>query len=122
MSFLVVLHTPLMLLLPIAGSVDARDDISGDPETAIAEPVQADPGEPQIQHALPESENGTADNFREYRTFRVFAQSFRVSGANQARIEQRMTIRVTAREAVGSVSQRSLSRQKLTRTEYPGRI
>ena len=61
----------------------------------VAEPVQADPGEPQIQHALPESENGTADNFREYRTFRVFAQSFRVSGANQARIEQRMTIRVT---------------------------
>jgi len=97
MSFLIVLHTPLLLLLPVAGTVDVRSEISGEPEAAISEQVQAEPGEPQAQHAVPDAQERSGANSGEFHSFRVIAESFRISAVHQARIEQQMTIRITPR-------------------------
>ncbi|MCB2059959.1 MAG: hypothetical protein KDE21_05590 [Novosphingobium sp.] len=97
MSFLIVFHTPLVFLLPVAGSVDARTEISGEPEASVSGQAAVQVEERPVQLTPFEVENRPSVNSGEFRSFRMIAESFRIAGAHQARIEQRMIIRVTPR-------------------------
>ena len=88
MSLASVLLAPLALLLPAAGAVEpARAEV----QTAL--PITSEAPRltlPQVAPAVPPAE---------LTFFQLIAQSFRVDDANQVRIEQRTTIRITPRPA-----------------------
>jgi hypothetical protein len=84
MSFAAVLLTPLVLLFPAAGVIEARE-LYTVPPGAVGE---SPPGQPAAgPGVVSEPEPGWI--------FRRAAESFRVQPRNQVRIEQHMTIRIT---------------------------
>jgi hypothetical protein len=89
MSYLTILFAPLVIMLPAAGTVESDRDIGGKSFKAGAEQpteqlIQSSPADP-------------ADQFQEGMPFRLVADAFRAEDANQVRIEERVTIRVSPR-------------------------
>jgi hypothetical protein len=99
MSYSSILFAPLMVLLPAAGTVDARSDITGETvtiESEVVVPRDAAPAERygRAQASEPSEAAVPADT-----PFRLVVESFRAQDANQVRIEQQMTIRISPRPA-----------------------
>jgi hypothetical protein len=84
MSFAAVLLTPLVLLFPVAGVVEARV-LQEEPSAAMTENP---PGH------LAASAGAQTVSTRSW-FFREAAESFQVQAQNQVRIEQHMTIRIS---------------------------
>jgi hypothetical protein len=94
MSYLAILFTPLMVLLPAAGAVDPKQDFATD-AVVQADTVAADDAVPAEGYAAPPATAPT--EFSDGSAFRMIVERFREDEANQVRIEQRMTIRVSPR-------------------------
>jgi hypothetical protein len=87
MSFAAILIAPLVVLLPVAGSVESASDRS-DPLA-----VGSDQDRPEmLRSPLPAVQEHSA-----WPTFRIVAESFREQTQNQVRIEQQTTIRISPR-------------------------
>ena len=82
MSFAAVLLTPFVLLFPAAGVIQAREMHELPPAAAGETP------------AGPDMIAGGAGDVPRTWIFREMAESFRVRGQNQVRVEQHMSIRV----------------------------
>jgi len=95
MTYHAILFAPLLILLPAAGSVDPRHDTAT--EAAVAQSVAV--GEQAVAPArlAPPQVPNPADALQDNLPFRLVAQSFRDQAANQVRIEQRITIRISPR-------------------------
>jgi hypothetical protein len=85
MSFTAILSAPLLVLLPVAGSVE--------PANERVDPIPSAPDDPEmVRGARPATRQpGTLV------TFEVVAESFRVQTQSQVRIEQQTTIRISPR-------------------------
>ena len=88
MSISAILYTPLVLLLPIAGTVDGEQGLAEPLQTAAAEQLP-------VQHVVPDGFETSSIGAPQEDSFRAFVRSFKVASAHQVRIEQRMTIRIT---------------------------
>ena len=88
MSISAILHTPLVLLLPLAGIADAEPEIAELPQAGAAEQLP-------VQHVVPDRIDASSIGPSQESSFRVFVHKFKVSSAHQVRIEQQMTIRIT---------------------------
>jgi hypothetical protein len=93
MSYVPILFAPLVVLLPAAGAVDGKREISG--ESAIAQTKAEAPATAERYASPPAVPVQTS--FEEGSPFRRVAEAFRGREANQVRIEQRVTIRVSPR-------------------------
>jgi len=93
MSYVTIMFAPLVVLLPAAGTVDTRREISG--ESAMA-PPEAEVS-PRVERYASPPADPVQTSFQEDSPFRLVAEALRDLEANQVRIEQRMTIRVSPR-------------------------
>lgn len=89
MSYYAILFAPLVVLLPAAGAVDPKPDLAGDPSETIAIPVES--------YARPQAPEPAEAAVPDESPFGLIAESFRAGEANQVRIEQQMTIRISPR-------------------------
>lgn len=90
MSYFVVLFAPLVVLLPAAGAVDTAAAPMGD--TVIV------PSDMPAENYTPQSPADAAKPaFPEGTPFMLVAEAFRAQAANQVRIDQQMTIRISPR-------------------------
>jgi hypothetical protein len=94
MSYYAILFTPLVALLPAAGTVDPRQDLASD-AIVQSDTAATDDAAPANGYAVPQPSEPM--EFSEGAAFRMVVESFREEEANQVRIEQRMTIRVSPR-------------------------
>lgn len=87
MSLYAVLFAPLAIMLPAAGSLDtsASDPAIAQQDVTGAEPKGYAPPPVQVESDVEGS------------SFRLVAESFRTAEAQQVRIEQQMTIRISPR-------------------------
>ncbi|MDE8651592.1 hypothetical protein [Novosphingobium album (ex Liu et al. 2023)] len=92
MNFAAALLTPLMLLLPAAGTVEANREVVA--EAGVATPTDFDPGTAIAANAFPDRPDVQAAPAW---ALDPVSQGFRPDSAWQVRIEQRMTIRITPR-------------------------
>lgn len=99
MSFVAILLAPLVVLLPAAGAVDPKPDLAGKPAANQPSPVATEKQAAQELYSQPAVPMNAETNFPQGSPFRVIAESFRARAANQVRIEQRMTIRISPRPA-----------------------
>jgi hypothetical protein len=91
MSVHAILFAPLALLLPVAGAVDPSSD-----PVAQALPASG-AGEVVVRYADPPETAPVDADMADNEPFRLIAEAFRSGAANQVRIEQQITIRVTPR-------------------------
>ena len=104
MSLTTALLTPLVLLLPVAGAVEAKQDLPsqspmGRP-VAMPAPVNADP-----EPARAATDSAPVPGMQSW-PFDFVSTGFQPAGAHQVRIEQRMTIRIAPRAASRSTQVR----------------
>ena len=93
MSLYAILFTPLVVMLPAAGALDPRSDLVGDSGVAgVAGAGSATDNYARVQAVVPADVALSEDS-----PFRLVAESFRADEANQVRIEQQMTIRISPR-------------------------
>jgi len=85
MSLPAILFAPLVVLLPVAGSVESASELADSLPVAADEPEMVRSPQPVAREA------GT------WATFEVVAESFRAQAQNQVRIEQHTTIRISPR-------------------------
>jgi hypothetical protein len=95
MSYYTILFAPLMVLLPAAGAIDPKPDLTGDAIGAPSERTAVENAAPAEAYAPPQV--APAADFPEGSPFRMVVESFREQAANQVRIEQQVTIRVSPR-------------------------
>ena len=95
MSYYAILFVPLMVLLPAAGAVDPKPDLAGAAVAVQSDTLAAESAAPAEAYAPPQPT--PAAEFPEGSPFQMVVESFREQAANQVRIEQRMTIRVSPR-------------------------
>lgn len=93
MSLYAILFTPLVVMLPAAGAIDPRPDLSGDSPTVQVDSMAAGAD----NYARAEAAEPVAAALPESSPFRLIAESFRAREAHQVRIEQQMTIRISPR-------------------------
>ncbi len=94
MSLVVAMLAPLALLLPAANGVEPVGDVTQAP---LAEPHSADAAPNRL--ALPAESGLPAFDAAESDVFETLATAFRAQTQDQVRIEQRVTIRITPRQA-----------------------
>jgi hypothetical protein len=95
MSVHFILFAPLALLLPAAGGGDPRSDLA-----AQALPVPgAEATVERVRYADPPETAPIDTDLTDGEPFRLIAEAFRSGAANQVRIEQQITIRVTPRSS-----------------------
>jgi len=94
MTYHAILFAPLLVMLPAAGSVEARHDLAEEVAATQSLAVGAD-AVPASALAPPEPRR-PAEGL-ENLSFRQIARSLREQAANQVRIEQRVTIRISPR-------------------------
>jgi hypothetical protein len=95
MSYHAILLAPLMLLLPAASAVDPKADVAGDTILVRSETTPAEEAAPAQGYAAPPAT--PMMDFPDGSPFLAVMEYFREQDANQVRIEQRMTIRVSPR-------------------------
>lgn len=98
MSVHFILFAPLALLLPAIGAGDPRPDLA-----AQALPVSGTEPEgtmaARVRYADPPETAPIDTDLTDGEPFRLIAEAFRSGAANQVRIEQQITIRVTPRSS-----------------------
>lgn len=91
MSYYAILFTPLIVLLPAAGAVDPNADVGGG---AVTVSIEAEASRSE-RYAPPQAPEPATSVFANGSLFRFVAERFRAEDANQVRIEQQMTIRIS---------------------------
>lgn len=86
MSFAAALFAPLVLLFPVSGLIQPEREAEAPPE--VQEAGASPPDEASLAQTSDRADSPAWP-------FELVAESFRTASANQVRIEQRMTIRVT---------------------------
>lgn len=90
MSYYAILLAPLALLLPLPGPLDTVP-------APVADSVATLDAVPAESYVRPPTADPAAAQFPEAAPFRAIAEAFREQQANQVRIEQQMTIRISPR-------------------------
>jgi hypothetical protein len=90
MSFTSILFAPLMVLLPAASAVEPEPVLSSERAASEAQPS------PEL-YPPPDAPASAETSFSDGSSFRLVVEAIKAREANQVRIEQRMTIRISPR-------------------------
>lgn len=96
MTYYAILFAPLVVLMPAAGTIDAKPDAAGGSAVIQSDAIAEEQGAAS-RYASSQPDASVAEPFSVRSPFRVVAESFRERAANQVRIEQQMTIRISPR-------------------------
>lgn len=97
MSYHALFLAPLALFVQATGSVEAEAGLPGATTITQSDIGDGDGDDAATGYAAPSPESAAAATFPEGSPFRLAAAAFGIEAANQVRIEQQMTIRITPR-------------------------